>query len=40
MRDMGTGMSSVMTAHFSSAGTALGKTFPSGHSPRPASTSR
>ena len=39
MRDMGTGLSSVMTAHFSSAGTALVKTFPSGHGPRLRSTS-
>ena len=40
MRDIGIGLSSVMTAHFSSAGAALVKTFPSGHGPSPASTSR
>ena len=40
MRDMGIGLFSVMTAHFSSAGTALMKTSPSGHGPRLSSTSR
>ena len=40
MRDMGTGLSSVMTAHLSSGGTAPVNTFPSGHGPSPASTSR